>query len=170
MVGFIDIVDSLENLRKPWLEKVPMDDPMYADELMIRSKEKNIMKDLVDRNASSRLIKNAHLLSTRLTPVPEPKVTDSGFVDNALMIDHQLSVVASMRKAYCKVVDEMRDDPSQDVLGELEDLEESMAMMRRDRHVEGEADAVVLINRSREDLMQDLYVPRKWRTPYRGYP
>eukprot|EP00973_Karenia_brevis_P003812 527268-Karenia_brevis.AAC.1 len=45
-----------------------------------------------------------------------------------------------------------------------------MAMMRRDRHVEGEVDAVILINRSREDLVQDLYVPRKYRTPYRGYP
>eukprot|EP00973_Karenia_brevis_P062763 8727211-Karenia_brevis.AAC.1 len=71
-----------------------MDDPMYADELKMRSMEKSIMKDLVNRGASSRLIKNAHLLSTRLGPVPETKVTESGFVDNVLMIDHMLAVVA----------------------------------------------------------------------------
>eukprot|EP00973_Karenia_brevis_P027993 3855219-Karenia_brevis.AAC.1 len=39
MVGFIDVVECLEKLRKPWLEKVPMDDPMNADELKIRSAE-----------------------------------------------------------------------------------------------------------------------------------
>eukprot|EP00973_Karenia_brevis_P040787 5645689-Karenia_brevis.AAC.1 len=77
MVGFIDVVDSLEDLRKPWLEKVPMDDPMHADELKMRSTEKSIMKDLIKRGASSRLIKNAHLLSTRLGPGPESKVTES---------------------------------------------------------------------------------------------
>eukprot|EP00973_Karenia_brevis_P020293 2786654-Karenia_brevis.AAC.1 len=46
MVCFIDVVESLEELRRPWLEKVPMDDPMHADELTMRSKEKSIMKDL----------------------------------------------------------------------------------------------------------------------------
>eukprot|EP00973_Karenia_brevis_P061261 8520620-Karenia_brevis.AAC.1 len=29
MVGFIDVVECFENLRNPWLEKVPMDDPMH---------------------------------------------------------------------------------------------------------------------------------------------
>eukprot|EP00973_Karenia_brevis_P015026 2050633-Karenia_brevis.AAC.1 len=46
MVGFVDIVKCLEDLRKPWLEKVPMDDPMHADELKIRGGEKSILKDL----------------------------------------------------------------------------------------------------------------------------
>eukprot|EP00973_Karenia_brevis_P079104 10976387-Karenia_brevis.AAC.1 len=46
MVGFIDIVECLENLRRPWLEKVPMDDPMHIEELEIRSAEKSILKDL----------------------------------------------------------------------------------------------------------------------------
>eukprot|EP00973_Karenia_brevis_P021045 2894716-Karenia_brevis.AAC.1 len=77
MVGFIDVVEIFEKLRKPWLEKVPMDDPMHADELTVRSKEKSIMKDLVNRGAPSRLIKNAHLLATRLAKVPEAKVTES---------------------------------------------------------------------------------------------
>eukprot|EP00973_Karenia_brevis_P091689 12408675-Karenia_brevis.AAC.1 len=82
MVGFIDAVEILEKLRKPWLEKVPMDDPMHADELTVRSKEKSVMKDLAKRGAPSRVIKNAHLLGTRLAKVPEAKVTESGFVDN----------------------------------------------------------------------------------------
>eukprot|EP00973_Karenia_brevis_P010950 1484571-Karenia_brevis.AAC.1 len=46
MVGFIDVVESLEELRRPWLEKVPKDDPMHADELTIRSKEVSILRDL----------------------------------------------------------------------------------------------------------------------------
>eukprot|EP00973_Karenia_brevis_P075112 10435215-Karenia_brevis.AAC.1 len=69
-----------------------------------------------------------------------------------------------MRKAYCNVIDEMRSEPSPDIIGMLDDLEESMAIMRRDYHVEGRMDAVILISRSREDRIQDLYMPRKYRT------
>eukprot|EP00973_Karenia_brevis_P019253 2638961-Karenia_brevis.AAC.1 len=64
----------------------------------------------------------------------------------------------------------MRSEPSQDILGLLDDLEENMAVMRRDYNVEGRVDVVRLINRSREDRIQDLYMPRKYRTPYRGFP
>eukprot|EP00973_Karenia_brevis_P027156 3745223-Karenia_brevis.AAC.1 len=32
MSGFIEITECLEKIRAPWLEKVPMDDPMNADE------------------------------------------------------------------------------------------------------------------------------------------
>eukprot|EP00973_Karenia_brevis_P043403 6015662-Karenia_brevis.AAC.1 len=31
-------------------------------------------------------------------------------------------------------------------------------------------DVVRLVSRSREDRVQDLYMPRKYRTPYRGFP
>eukprot|EP00973_Karenia_brevis_P018512 2538398-Karenia_brevis.AAC.1 len=71
MAGFIEITECLEKLRAPWLEKVPMDDPMNADETAYRSTEKSIMKDLIKRNASSRRIKMAHLLPHRLNNVPE---------------------------------------------------------------------------------------------------
>eukprot|EP00973_Karenia_brevis_P052425 7284254-Karenia_brevis.AAC.1 len=45
-----------------------------------------------------------------------------------------------------------------------------MAVMRRDYNVEGRMDVVRLVSRSREDRVQDLYTPRKYRTPYRGFP
>eukprot|EP00973_Karenia_brevis_P081062 11242402-Karenia_brevis.AAC.1 len=64
----------------------------------------------------------------------------------------------------------MRSDPSPDILGTLDDLEESMAIMHRDYYVEVQVDAVLLINRSRADRIQDLYMPRRYRTPYRGFP
>eukprot|EP00973_Karenia_brevis_P064517 8964068-Karenia_brevis.AAC.1 len=78
-----------------------MDDPMKADEPQFRSTEKVVLKDLVRRNASSRLIKMAHILPQRLSTVPDATVTESGFVDNALKIDHLLGVLGAMRKAYC---------------------------------------------------------------------
>eukprot|EP00973_Karenia_brevis_P083999 11656117-Karenia_brevis.AAC.1 len=75
-----------------------------------------------------------------------------------------------MRKAYTNVIDEMRSGPSQDVLGLLDDLEENLSIMRRDYNVEGKMNLVRLISRSRADRIQDLYMPRKYRTPYRGFP
>eukprot|EP00973_Karenia_brevis_P075948 10551766-Karenia_brevis.AAC.1 len=69
-----------------------MDDPMNADEIKIRSSEKTILKDLIGRRASARLIKNAHLLPPRLGHVPEVLLPRGGFVDNVLKIDHLLSV------------------------------------------------------------------------------
>eukprot|EP00973_Karenia_brevis_P069234 9626777-Karenia_brevis.AAC.1 len=41
MVDFIDATECLEKLRGPWLEKVPMDDPMNTDETTFRSTEKD---------------------------------------------------------------------------------------------------------------------------------
>eukprot|EP00973_Karenia_brevis_P063413 8814360-Karenia_brevis.AAC.1 len=41
--------------------------------------------------------------------------------------------------------------------------------MRRDFKVEGSTHLVRLISRSREDRVQDFYIPRKYRTPYRGF-
>eukprot|EP00973_Karenia_brevis_P089095 12355678-Karenia_brevis.AAC.1 len=70
-----------------------MDDPMHADEIKIRGVEKSIIKDLVGRRASARLVKNAHLLPSRLSNVPESLITRGGFEDNVLKIDHLLSVV-----------------------------------------------------------------------------
>eukprot|EP00973_Karenia_brevis_P059594 8296285-Karenia_brevis.AAC.1 len=67
-----------------------MDDPMNADEITYRSIEKSIMRDLMKRNASARLIKNAHLLPHRLNNVPEVLITGGSFVDNVLKIDHLL--------------------------------------------------------------------------------
>eukprot|EP00973_Karenia_brevis_P007153 970499-Karenia_brevis.AAC.1 len=67
-----------------------MDDPMKADECQYRVTEKVITKDLVKRNASSRLTKMAHNVPQRLSPVPDATVTESGFVDNAEKIDHLL--------------------------------------------------------------------------------
>eukprot|EP00973_Karenia_brevis_P017374 2381855-Karenia_brevis.AAC.1 len=91
-----------------------MDDLMKADEPQFRSTEKVVIKDVVKRNASSRLIKMAHILPQRLSPVPDAMVTMGGFVDNALKIDHLLGVLGAMRKAYCTVIEEMRSDPSPD--------------------------------------------------------
>eukprot|EP00973_Karenia_brevis_P049941 6934573-Karenia_brevis.AAC.1 len=71
-----------------------------------------------------------------------------------------------MRKAYCIVVEDMRGDPSQDVLGVIDDLKENLSIMRRDYNVEGKTHLVRLISRLREDRVQDLYMPRKYRTPY----
>eukprot|EP00973_Karenia_brevis_P055914 7777112-Karenia_brevis.AAC.1 len=67
-----------------------------------------MMKDLIKRNASARLIKNAHLLPHRLNNVPDVLITRGGFVDNVLKIDHLLAVAGAMRKAYCNVIEEMR--------------------------------------------------------------
>eukprot|EP00973_Karenia_brevis_P006074 826897-Karenia_brevis.AAC.1 len=61
----------------------------------------------------------------------------------------------------------MRSDPSPDVLGVIDDMEENLSIMRRDFKVEGATHLVRLISRSREDRVQDLYMPRKYRTPYR---
>eukprot|EP00973_Karenia_brevis_P025545 3525987-Karenia_brevis.AAC.1 len=46
LVGFIDNVSTLEKLQKPWLKKIPMDDPIYAGEIRIRGAEKLILEDL----------------------------------------------------------------------------------------------------------------------------
>eukprot|EP00973_Karenia_brevis_P040835 5651442-Karenia_brevis.AAC.1 len=67
-----------------------MDDPMNADETAFRSVERVIIKDLVGRDASSRLIKMAHLLPNRLSTVPDVVITRGSFVDNVLKIDHLL--------------------------------------------------------------------------------
>eukprot|EP00973_Karenia_brevis_P075027 10426096-Karenia_brevis.AAC.1 len=67
-----------------------MDDPMKADEPQIRSMEKVLLKELVRRSASSRLIQKTHILPQRLSTVPDATVTEGGFVDNALKIDHLL--------------------------------------------------------------------------------
>eukprot|EP00973_Karenia_brevis_P083710 11614770-Karenia_brevis.AAC.1 len=67
-----------------------MDDPMKADEGQYRVTGKVILKDLVKRNASSKLTRMAHNVPQRLSPVPDAKVTESGFVDNAEKIDHLL--------------------------------------------------------------------------------
>eukprot|EP00973_Karenia_brevis_P082022 11371856-Karenia_brevis.AAC.1 len=75
-----------------------------------------------------------------------------------------------MRKAYCNVIEGMRSDPSQYVLGLIDDLTENLSIMRRDYNVEGKAHLVRLISRSRGDRVQDLYMSRKYRTPYRGFP
>eukprot|EP00973_Karenia_brevis_P006754 917068-Karenia_brevis.AAC.1 len=74
----------------------------------------------------------AHLLPHRLNNVPEVVITRGSFVHNVLKIDHLLAVVGAMRKAYCFVVGDMRGDPSPDVLGVIDDLEENLSIMRRD--------------------------------------
>eukprot|EP00973_Karenia_brevis_P060438 8408787-Karenia_brevis.AAC.1 len=98
MSEYVEVTESLEKIRAPWLEKVLMDDPMKADESQFRSTEKVFIKDLSKRNASSRLIKMAHNLPQRLSHVPDATVTMGGFVDNALKIDHLLGVLGAMRK------------------------------------------------------------------------
>eukprot|EP00973_Karenia_brevis_P087409 12118147-Karenia_brevis.AAC.1 len=71
MSEFIEVTGKLEKIRTPWLARVPMDDPMKADEGQYRSTEKVILEDLVKRNASSRLTKMAHILPQRLSTVPD---------------------------------------------------------------------------------------------------
>eukprot|EP00973_Karenia_brevis_P071376 9914740-Karenia_brevis.AAC.1 len=110
----------------------------------------------------------AHNVPQRLSPVPDAKVTESGFVDNAEKIDLLLRVLGAMRKSYCAVIEEMRSDPSQYVLGVIDDMEETLSVMRRDFNVEGSTHLIRLISRSREDRVEDLYIPWKDRTPYRG--
>eukprot|EP00973_Karenia_brevis_P051163 7106805-Karenia_brevis.AAC.1 len=45
-----------------------------------------------------------------------------------------------------------------------------MAMMRRDFEVEKDTHLVRLVARSKKDRLKDLYMPRKFRAPYRGFP
>eukprot|EP00973_Karenia_brevis_P043681 6051004-Karenia_brevis.AAC.1 len=71
MSELVEVTEKLEKVRAPWLAKVPMDDPMKADEPQFRSTEKVVIRDLVKRNAPSRLMKMAHILPQRLSPVPD---------------------------------------------------------------------------------------------------
>eukprot|EP00973_Karenia_brevis_P063525 8828339-Karenia_brevis.AAC.1 len=64
----------------------------------------------------------------------------------------------------------MRSDPSQYVLSVIDDMEETLAIMRRDYRVEGSTQKIRLINRHRGDAVKELYVDRRHRSPYRGFP
>eukprot|EP00973_Karenia_brevis_P093121 12415726-Karenia_brevis.AAC.1 len=61
-----------------------------------------IASDLHDRGASSRLKMKAHNVAQRLTPVPNVKVTDAGFLDDREKINSLQATLAAMRKTYCQ--------------------------------------------------------------------
>eukprot|EP00973_Karenia_brevis_P071010 9866276-Karenia_brevis.AAC.1 len=64
-----------------------------------------------------------------------------------------------MRKTYCAVIVEMRSDPSLHVLSVIDNMAETLATMCRDFQMEGPTHLIRLISRSKEDRVEDLYVP-----------
>eukprot|EP00973_Karenia_brevis_P009372 1268953-Karenia_brevis.AAC.1 len=57
---FPTMTERMEKIRVQWLAKVPMDDPLKADEPQFCVTEKIIFEDLLARNASSRQLIKAH--------------------------------------------------------------------------------------------------------------
>eukprot|EP00973_Karenia_brevis_P039673 5477317-Karenia_brevis.AAC.1 len=60
------MVERPQKLRTPWLARVPLDDPMRIYESACRVVEMVIVNELVDREASSRLMKKARNVPQRL--------------------------------------------------------------------------------------------------------
>eukprot|EP00973_Karenia_brevis_P061277 8522655-Karenia_brevis.AAC.1 len=65
------MVERLEKLRAPWLARAALDDPMRFNETSFRVLEMVIINDLLDREASSRLMRKAHNVPQRLAAVPD---------------------------------------------------------------------------------------------------
>eukprot|EP00973_Karenia_brevis_P026015 3589695-Karenia_brevis.AAC.1 len=59
-----------------------------------------IAKDLLDRNASSRLMMKAHNVAQRLAADPDVRVTDAGFLDDRERTKSLQTTLSAIRKTY----------------------------------------------------------------------
>ena len=73
---FTEMMDDLSERRSAWKIIALVDDPMFYDEVAIRELESMILKDLVAKKATSRLLKIAHCIPARLAT--KPRITVEG--------------------------------------------------------------------------------------------
>ena len=95
---FRTLAGDLQQLREPWLGLAPEHDPMHVDEAALRILEGEILADLEDAKADTRVMRAAHCLEVRFEGVPEAVTPGSKEAQAACL--HLSEVLWKIRPAY----------------------------------------------------------------------
>jgi len=155
---FFSMVDYSDEFRKEWKSLVQDDDPIYYDELEVRSVEAKAMRDLQAKGAKIRSIQELLYDKDRYNPVKGSNLLWS--------LQQRSSTLGKLKKSYLRILKEMRQssEPSAyAALGRIIMLVEKAVTAQR-REVLTPLDSsrgVVLVSRARENVaMDDLTQPQ----------
>eukprot|EP00973_Karenia_brevis_P046393 6432317-Karenia_brevis.AAC.1 len=62
-----------------------------------------------------------------------------------------------MFKTYVQVIEDMRSDPSLQVMAAIDEMDEMLTTIQRDVNVSGTEDKILLVNRSRAYAMDKAF-------------
>ncbi|MDP7646544.1 MAG: hypothetical protein QGH82_00475, partial [Candidatus Woesearchaeota archaeon] len=135
VVELSEMTAMLDELRQPWLQVAPADDPMRYDEATFRSLESMILLDLGRRGAASKQLKEAHCLKKRRSNPPTAQGLDTAPKRLQSVLLWCETNLVDMKKGYIGVLEAMRADPGPEVIATFESLHnllETLSKMERD--------------------------------------
>ena len=73
VIEFVALAERLEELRRPWVQVAPADDPIRYDEAAFRVLEARLLKELANGSATVEAMQLAHNVPGRMHVVPGPQ-------------------------------------------------------------------------------------------------
>jgi hypothetical protein len=97
---FRTMAGDLQRLREPWLGLAPEHDPMHTDEAAFRILEGDVLADLEEANAGTKVMRAAHCLDVRSIRAPEAVTPGCPEAQAACL--HLSTALWKMREAYVR--------------------------------------------------------------------